>query len=459
MGSRPTEPDGGARYERHRLTAEDLVRAGDRARVLAARRGGRRLGLLWLLIGPGILVMLGSNDGPAMISYATSGATYGIGFFLPFIVILFLAAVVVQEMAMRVGATTHRGYGKLVFQRYGAAWGWLAVGDLLLTNLVTLITEFIAIRVGVGFFGVPAPVGVLLCVGLVTFSLAGGRYRRWERTALGLAVFNLLFVAAVPFVRPDPGSILHALATWSPAPAGSRPFFLLLLVSNIGATVTTPWMVYFQQSSVVDKGMTPLDLVQGRVDVALGGLVAAFAGCAALVAASPLFAHHVPLTALQGGAGFPQALRSVAGYPAAAIFALGLVEAGVLAVLTISASTGYAVGEAVASGHSFNRHPEHARLFYLLIVVVAAFAGAVILIPGEPLLAVALYANLFAAALLPATLAFLIMLANDGELMGRQANGRLTNVVAAAVVIGVSVAATAYVVTASIGVLHGGWGA
>jgi Mn2+/Fe2+ NRAMP family transporter len=160
------------------LSAEDLARAEDRARVLAARRRRSRLRLLWLLIGPGILVMLGENDGPSMISYATSGATYGIGFFLPFILVTFLAAMVVQEMAMRVGAVTHRGYSELVFQRYGHLWGWLSAGDLLLTNFLTLVTEFIAIRVGLGFFGVPAPVGAALAVGLVAFSLGGGRYWR-----------------------------------------------------------------------------------------------------------------------------------------------------------------------------------------------------------------------------------------------------------------------------------------
>jgi Mn2+/Fe2+ NRAMP family transporter len=439
------------------LSAEDLIRAEDRARVLAARRQSRRLRLLWLLIGPGILVMLGENDGPSMISYATSGAAYGIGFFLPFILVTFVAAMIVQEMAMRVGAVTHRGYGELVFQRYGHFWGWLSATDLLLTNFLTLITEFIAIRVGLGFFGVPAPIGVALGIGLVGFSLAGGRYWRWERTALGLAAFNLLFVLAAVMARPTPGSIGHALTTWSPLPSGSLQIFLLLLVSNIGATIT-PWMVFFQQSAVVDKGMTPKDLPQGRIDIVVGGTLAAIAGCGALVAASVLFAHHVDLAALQSGAGFPNALRHVAGYPIAAVFALGLVEAGALAALTISTSTGYAFGEALATGHSFNRRVRDAPLFYLLILASAVVAGSVVLIPGAPLLAITLNANLFATALLPAALVFLIMLANDRELMGTQANGRLLNLVATVVVICVATAAAAYALVSSISALTGSGG-
>src|SRR5579859_6486296 len=120
------------------LTHEDRDRSADRARVYEARAQGRRWYLLWLLVGPGILAMLGENDGPSMISYATTGSTYGLGFFLPFIVVTFAMAFVCQEMCMRVGAVTHRGYGQLVLERYGAVWGWLAAGGLLVADLGTL---------------------------------------------------------------------------------------------------------------------------------------------------------------------------------------------------------------------------------------------------------------------------------------------------------------------------------
>ncbi len=135
------------------LSHDDRDRSADRARVFDARQHGRRWHLLWLLVGPGVLAMLGENDGPSMISYATTGATYGLGFFLPFIVVTFLMAVVCQEMCMRVGSVTHRGYGQLVIERYGPVWGWFAAGDLVVTNLVTLIAEFVAIRVGLAYFG------------------------------------------------------------------------------------------------------------------------------------------------------------------------------------------------------------------------------------------------------------------------------------------------------------------
>lgn len=436
------------------LSPEDRARARDRQRVLAARQGGSALRLLWLLIGPGILVMLGENDGPSMISYATTGATYGIGFFLPFILVTFAAAAVVQEMAMRVGAVTHRGYGELVFQRYGAFWGWITALDLLVTNLFTLVTEFIAIRVGTGFFGVPAPVAVGLAIGAVLLSSGFGRYWRWERTAMGLAVFNLLFLAAAILTRPDPTKVALALVTWSPFPDGSLQTLLLLLVSNIGATVT-PWMIFFQQSAVVDKGVTPRDLRQGRIDIAIGAVTAAVAGCGALLAAATLHSHQVPVSSLQEAAAFPQALRQVAGVPVATLFALGLIEAGALAALTISASTAYAAAEAVSGAHSFNRRLKDAPLFYGLLLGGVLVAGIVVLIPNAPLLAIALNANLFATSLLPTSLVFLLLMATDRDLMGSRVNGRLLNLAAGLVIAGVAVAAASYAVVASVNTLLG----
>src|SRR5579875_1793259 len=120
------------------LTGEDTARLRDRSRVHHARGRRRHWQLLWLLAGPGILAMLGENDGPSMIAYASDGAQYGLGFFVPFIPVLFAMAYVCQEMCMRVGAVTHRGYGELVLHRYGRLWGWFGAADLSVTNLVTL---------------------------------------------------------------------------------------------------------------------------------------------------------------------------------------------------------------------------------------------------------------------------------------------------------------------------------
>jgi len=423
------------------LTDEDSARSLDRSRVYHARYNNRRWRLLWLLVGPGILAMLGENDGPSMIAYASDGAQYGLGFFVPVIPILFAMAYVVQEMCMRVGAVTHRGYGELVLQRHGRVWGWFGAGDLCLTNLVTLIAEFVAIRVGLAYFHLGPGVAVALGLVLVVFTLSGGRYWRWERTVLGLALFNGLFLVAAILVKPHVGSIVSSFS-FTPLPGGSLNTLLLLMASTIGATVT-PWMIFFQQSASADKGMTPKDVRHGRYDTALGAVLAGVFGVGALIAGAALLNHG---SGIQGfaGAGFPAALSHVAGGAVGTVFALGLIEAGAVAILTISASTAYAAGECVGVSHSFNTSPRNAAVFYAANVGVSLLAGLVILIPGAPLLSIALNANVVATVLLPVSLVFVLMLANDRPLMGRWANRRSTNVVGIAVIVFVSICGAAY---------------
>jgi Mn2+/Fe2+ NRAMP family transporter len=435
------------------LTAEDRARSNDRARVELARRMGRRHTLAWLLVGPGLLAMLGENDGPSMISYTTDGAVYGLGFFLPFMVVLFAMAYVCQEICMRVGAVTHRGYGELVLQRYGPVWGWFGATDLAVTNLVTLVSEFVAIRVGLAYFGIGAPIAAIGGVALVAVAAGTGRYHRWERVALGLAVFNALFLVAAVLSRPRWSEVGHALATFTPLPTGAANTILLLLASTIGATVT-PWMIFFQQSAAADKGITHRDLGHGRLDTAVGAILAAVFGCGALIAGAALAGRGGDTIHGLAGAGFPAALAGVSGHTVATIFALGLVEAGAVAVLTISASTAYAAAECVGVAHSFNIDPRRTRLFLAVNIAAALVAAAVILIPHAPLLAIALNANVLATVLLPVTLIFLMMLANDRTLMGRHANRPINNIVAGVIVALITLAALAYAIDSFLQSIH-----
>ncbi|WP_284676037.1 NRAMP family divalent metal transporter [Paenarthrobacter sp. DKR-5] len=384
-----------------------------------------------------------------MLSYAASGAGYGMGFFLPFTVLLFLMAYLCQEMSMRVGAVTGRGFGELVFGRYGRGWGAFGAVDLALTNLVTLVAEFVAIRIGLSYFGYGAPVAAFLGLSLVVLTAVLGRYRRWERTVLGLAAFNALFLLTAVLVRPDPAAVGRALLSWAPLPAGDPVTVLLLLTSTIGATVT-PWMVFFQQSASADKGLTRADVGYGRAETALGAALAALFGAGALITGAVLAG---PGAAFES-AGMPWALDHAAGPPVGALFSLGLIDAGAVALLTISASTSYAAAECLGLPHSFNAAPRRAVAFHAVNIASAAAAASVILIPGVPLLAIALNANVLATVLLPVTLVFLLMLANDRELMGSSANKPSTNVLTGAVIVFITVCAGAYAVTAFLQATH-----
>ena len=425
------------------LTREDVLRARNRVAILRSRAARQSLRLLWLLAGPGILVMLGENDGPSMVSYATTGATYGIGFFVPFILLTFLMAYVVQEMTVRLGVATHRGHAELIFDRFGPFWGYFAMADLVFGNVLTLVTEFIAIQAGGLYFGLPSWLSVAIGVLLVCLSLALRRYATWERVLMGLAVGNLLFIPAALFARPSGAALAHALATWGPLPGGFGTAFVMLILANIGATVT-PWMIFFQQSAVVDKGLTRADLPQGRIDTAFGAVVAAAAAIATVVAAVPLFAHHVDVSNFANGADFATALRPYLGGTGAALFALGMVEAGLVAAMTIATSSSYAFGETIHARHSLNLTFAEGRMFYGAAIASTVVAAGIVLIPHAPLLAMTLAVNVIATLLMAPALLFLLLLVNDREIVGDLANGWRANLAGGTIVVAISLIGVFY---------------
>ena len=419
------------------ITHEDVDRAHDRVRVSAARaqRGTfSKFRLLWLLVGPGILVMLGENDGPSMISYAATGARFGIGFFIPFVILTFCMAIVVQEMTMRLGSATHRGHAELIFDRFGPFWGWFSMIDLGIGNFLTLITEFIAIRAGLGFFGVPpwAAVGsalVFLCLAVMMH-----RYWTWERTLLAIAVFNLVFVPVALLTHPNWHSVGHALITWKPLPGGLSQDTLIIVLADIGATVT-PWMLFFQQSATVDKGLTRKDIHLGRFDTVVGAALAAIAAVATIIATAPLFAHHMTAENFQG-AEFAQALQPLIGRFGAALFALGHRGSGDGCVCHYF----HLLGLCVRRSGPQAAQPEptsdaKVTASYSVLFLCAATAGAIVLIPGLPLVYVVLLVNVVAVLAMPPALVSLFMLANDREVMGDLVSPRSANILATGVVL------------------------
>ena len=418
------------------ITHEDIDRAHDRERVWETRahRGFRwRMRLLWLLIGPGILVMLGENDGPSMLSYAATGARFGIGFFLPFVVLTFAMACVVQEMTVRLGAATHRGHAELIFDRFGPFWGWFSMADLALGNFLTLITEFIAIRAGLGFFGIRPSIAVLGALLVLFVALMTHRYWTWERITLGAAAFNLLFVPVALLSHPHWGTIGRSLITWQPLPGGLTQETVLILLADIGATVT-PWMLFFQQSAIADKGLTTRDIRFGRLDTVLGAALATLAALATILATAPLFTHRMSAANFEA-AEFAQALQPFVGRWGSALFALGIFEAGMVAAITISISSAYAFGEVARRPHSLNLPFRQGKSFYLVLLLEAALAATLVLIPGIPLVYIVLVVNVIAVLAMPPALLFLYMLVNDREIMGDLVSPLWANALALGVVV------------------------
>jgi Mn2+/Fe2+ NRAMP family transporter len=264
---------------------------------------------------------------------------------------------------------------------------------------------------------------------------------------MALAAGNLLFVPAALLAHPGGAALTHALARWGPLPGGFTLGFVTLVLADIGATVT-PWMIFFQQSAVVDKGLTRVDLPQGRMDTAIGAVLAAIAGIAAVVAAAPLFSAHVNVARFASGADFAAALRPLIGSTGATLFALGIIEAGLLAAMTISTSSSYALAETISARHSLNLDFKQGRVFYGAAILSTLFAAGIVLIPGAPLLAITLTVNIIATLLMAPALLFLLLLVNDHEIIGGLANGRVANLAGGGIVIAIALVGAFYGVIA-----------
>ncbi len=410
------------------------IRERDQRRVetLHAKRGLLAKALLGLvLIGPGVLTMIADNDAGGVITYAQTGATYGIGFFIPALIVAGVIAYIVQEMTVRLGAVTGRGHAEMIWGRYGPFWGWFSLVDLVLANVLTLVTEFIGVTVGMSIFGVPHGWSVLQALLLDAAVLLFFRYYSWERISLWIAAGNLVFVPIALMAHPHWSAVAGALATWR-IPGGFTPVFLFIVLANFGTTIA-PWMLFFQQSSVVDKGLTVSDIRHGRWDTGIG--------TAAMVLVS-LSIVILTGTVVHGASGdgsltITQILTMLGarlGPVGEKLFGLGLVEAGAIAAIALTASTSWAMGEAFGWPKSINMPFYRAWKFYLPGLLSAVLAGMVVLIPHAPLGFMNLLVQVIASIFMPAALLFLLLLLNDRGIMGEHVNRRSQNIAAYAIV-------------------------
>lgn len=413
---------------------DNQIRAEDQARVAALResRGWtKRLMLLMTLIGPGILVMIADNDAGGVITYAQTGATYGIGFFIPALIIGGFIAYVVQEMTVRLGAVTHRGHAEMIWGRYGAFWGWFSLIDLVVANVLTLVTEFIGITVGMSVFGVPpvwSALGGIIVDAIILLVL---RYRTWERVSLWIAAGNLIFVPLALISHPHWGAVVGAFRHWQ-IPGGFTAAFLFVVLANFGTTIA-PWMLFFQQSSVVDKGLTVKDVRHGQIDTALGTLAMVVVALAIVILTGTV-AFGRP-----GAAGYDiqqiiQVIGQRLGPTGQSLFALGLVEAGTIATIALTASTSWAMGEAFNWPKSINLPFQQAWRFYIPGLLSAFVAAGVVLIPNAPLGFLNLTVQVIASIFMPAAMLFLLLLLNDPGIMGEHVNHRWQNISAFTIV-------------------------
>jgi NRAMP (natural resistance-associated macrophage protein)-like metal ion transporter len=403
------------------------------------RRIAKWLGIFLAVAGPGIIVMVADNDAGGITTYAATGARFGYGL-LWFLVILGPAAYYVQEMTVRLGAVTKRGHAEAIFVTFGRFWGWFSLGDLVLTDWLTLVTEFIGMTAALSIFNIP-PVLTVIGVSIIMFLMVlQGRYWTWEKIALFFCGINLVYIPGAFIVHPSVGDILRqGMIPNFPGGFSNQIFFFLM--ANIGTTIA-PWMIFFQQSAVVDKGMDEKHIPFGKVDTFIGSM------CTVLVAA---FVLIVTATVLKGAqidsaAQAAQAMMGINKY-LGTFLAIGLFDAGFLGAICISLASSWAFGEIFGWAHSLNNKIKEAPWFYGSYLIALVTAGTVVLIPGAPLVLITLFVQVIAVTILPAALVFLILLLNDGELMGKYKNTRSQNVVSVTIVGCIVVLSTLYAIS------------
>ena len=404
------------------------------------RRLSKIIKLFFIIAGPGIIVMIADNDAGGITTYAATGAKYGYDL-IWFLVLLGPIAYFVQEMTVRLGAVTKRGHAEAIFDAFGSFWGWFSFFDLGLTNQLTLITEFIGMTAALSIFGIPPVVTVIIVILLMGFMVIQGRYWTWEKLALFFCLINLIYIPGAFMVHPSFEQILRQ-GFIPHFPSGSSNDLFFFLMANVGTTIA-PWMIFFQQSSVVDKGMKEKDIPWSQFDTILGAFFTVVVA---------IFCVVVTATVLRGvniesAAQAAQMLMGINQY-VGTFLAIGLFDAGFLGAICISLATSWAIGEVFGWAPSLNLKVREAPWFYAYYFLSLLIAGVVVLIPNAPLVLITLFVQVIATTLLPAAMVFLILLLNNEELMGAQKNNLVQNVINFSIVIGLIVLSTAYSISA-----------
>jgi NRAMP (natural resistance-associated macrophage protein)-like metal ion transporter len=400
------------------------------------RKFWKAIQLYLVIAGPGLVVMVADNDAGGITTYAATGAKYGYNL-IWFLLILIPVAYYVQEMTVRLGAVTKRGHAEAIFDGFGAFWGWFSLIDLMLVDWLTLVTEFIGMTSALGIFGVPPWLTVAGVVALMGMIVLNGRYWTWEKIALLFCAVNLIYIPGAFLVHPSVEDILRQglIPNFAGGFNGDLFFFLM---ANIGTTIA-PWMLFFQQSAVVDKGMLEKDIPWGKFDTLLGS---------ALTVAVAIFIVVVTGTVLKGvdidsASQAAEHLMKTDRY-VGTFMAIGLFDAGLLGAICISLASSWAFGEIFGWAHSLNQNIKEAPWFYASYFFTLITAGLVVLIPGAPLVLITLFVQVIAVTLLPAALVFLILLLNDRKHMGEYCNSPAENVIGGLIVVAIVTLSSLY---------------
>src|SRR5579872_576182 len=380
----------------------------------------RALALL-AIVGPGLIVLIGDNDAGGVSTYAQAGQSYGTS--LLWVLLLLIPVLIVnQEMVVRLGAVTGVGHAKLIIERFGRGWGFFEAGYLLLQNFLIIVTEFIGVSLALGYFGVSPYLSVPIATMALVAVSASGSFRLWERSMFLFMFGNLLMIPLFFMTHPHGSQILHHVFVPG-IRGGANSAAVLLLISIVGTTVA-PWQLFFQQSNIVDKRITPRWINYERLDTAIGAVVVVL-GAGALICATAFGlggTRYFGPGMWSDAGGVAHALGHTLGSVAGGFFALVLLNASLIGAGVVTLATSYVVGDVFGTRGSLHRSFREAPGFYGVFTVLILAAAGIVLIPGAPLGVIVEAVQALCGILLPMTTLFLLMLCNDREVLGPWTN-------------------------------------
>src|SRR5438876_2353251 len=399
--------------------------------VTPRRTWRRRLLTLAAIVGPGLIVMVGDNDAGGVSTYAQAGQDFGYSL-LWTLVLLIPVLIVNQEMVVRLGAVTGVGYARLISERFGRFWGWYSAVGIFLLNFLTISTEFMGISLAGEYFGL-SPVLVVPLAALILIAITvSGNFRRWERAMFVFLFASLLVLPLAVLSHPDPGAALRGFLVPG-VEGGLTSNSALLIVAVVGTTVA-PWQLFFQQSNVIDKRITPRWLEYEKADTVIGAFVVVIGAAAIMMATASAFSGTPEFGHYQDGLHIAQGLHRYISPAAGAIFAVLLFDASIVGASAVTLATSYAFGDMFGLRHSLHRGVREAKLFYASYTGMVAVAAAIVLIPYAPLGLITTAVQALAGVMLPSTTVFAVLLCNDAAVLGPWVNRPWLNAVAGLIV-------------------------
>jgi len=387
-----------------------------------------RILLFFAVLGPGFITANVDNDSGGILTYSQAGAQYGYSLLWTMIPIT-ISLIVVQEMCARMGVVTGKGLSDLIREEFGLRITFFVMVALVLVNYTNVVTEFIGIAESTHLFHISKFISVPLCAALVWYMVVRGSYKSTEKIFIVASLVYIAYIFAGVLSQPSWHDALLATVQLPPRAVWGEKAYMYMAVGVVGTTIA-PWMQFYLQSSIVEKGIRVKDYATSRLDVVVGSLFTDIVAWFIIVAcAATLYVHG--MGAIQWASDAAEAMRPLAGDYAFVLFAFGLFNASLFAASILPLSTAYTVCEGMGFESGVDKNFKEAPLFYwLYTLLIAGGALTVLVLPDSKLISFAILSQVLNGVLLPVVIILMLLLINRTDLMGEYRNSRAWNWIA-----------------------------